>query len=101
MSELDDATPTIADEPWAVLEVAFTATPADASDKAEAIGKVLDEALPDAEWHRPAHRSRIAWDNGTLDYTFEVSVHGFKQDLAVQALMHHGLIDNPAALVVA
>lgn len=90
-----------AHRPWRVLEIAFTATPADAEEKFQAISNALTNAEAADQFHRPAYRSRIAWENGTLDYTYEVSVHGFKHDLAVETLMHHGLMDNPSCLVLA
>lgn len=91
----------VTDAAWGVLEVAYTATPEDAQGKFDQIVATLDEAEVAEEIRRPTHRSRIAWDNGTLSYIFEASVLRLDEEKAVEALMSHGIIDNPASVVVA
>jgi hypothetical protein len=90
---------------WATVTVEFTARPEGAEDKANEIAYTIQTTTAQKPY-RPTHRSRIAWEDGTLDYIYEASIQ--IMDSAVEAgtasvaaaLLERGLVDSDAAVSV-
>lgn len=89
---------------WKVCTVDFEATAQSSDEKYKAINGLVTDGV---KFHRPLYRSRILFDDGTLEYRYEVCIEfdaGFEDDEVAanlaKALIEAGLIDNAEAVRV-